>query len=145
MLQGKIEREGEFSAIPRPLWFKARRMFCSVCSARYGSVKVCDGGFMTVRQCIDHIFARRFLEKRKLEAHNELNLLSVCGRCHGKKLRIETYLFGGDAASFFSGLKFIGYPMEKVMEAARFYGLKEFEKFVSSSRSSGFDLQGKKQ
>src|SRR6266850_855589 len=136
----RIKRDGEYVAMPRALMLKSRRMFCEVCGTRYGQIRatpnVDDAVFLKVKQVVDHIFPVRFLLTLKLDPHVEVNMLSCCGTCHGRKLPHEDKIFRGDVLGFMGGLNRIGYPMERVVAAAKhfeLYGCARYEvpqKFV---------------
>jgi len=119
----RIVREGEYEPLPEYLAEQCRRTRCQCCTKRYGALVVGKTGvILQVKQCLDHIFPVRFLEHIGLDGQQEINILSLCNVCHGRKLKIETQLFAGDVFSFITGLNRIGYPMPAVMQAARHYG-----------------------
>jgi 5-methylcytosine-specific restriction endonuclease McrA len=137
MLGRNLKRDGDFTGMLGPVRHAALRLFCEVCGERYGGMVVnreLDGHlnqalFLDVKQIVDHIFPRRFLAKRKLDPHVQVNLLSLCSSCHGKKKIAETRIFAGDVHGFMKGLNKIGYPMERVVAAARHYGFPEIAQF----------------
>ncbi len=127
----RIVREGEYAPLPDHLGEQCRRPQCECCTKRYGQLVLgTSGTILKVRQCLDHIFPVRFLEHLGVDAQVEINILSVCATCHGRKLPIETLIFAGDAFGYIRGLNRIGYPMERVMEAAWHYGFSTAAKFV---------------
>lgn len=136
----RVKREGSYVAMPRALMMKSRRMHCEICMTRYGQMRatasVTDAVFLKVKQVIDHIFSVRFLLNLNLHPHVEVNMISVCGTCHGRKLKHEDKIFRGDIASFIAGLNAIGYPMERVVSAAQHFGfMKEIGKFVPKAQA----------
>src|SRR5690348_11426283 len=118
----RIERDGEYVAMPAWLAEQASRPRCEVCNRLYGSIDA--ERFIHVKQAIDHIFPVRFLLRLHLDPHVLLNTLSLCNSCHARKLLHETRIFSGDVLGFIEGLKVIGYPMKRVEEAAARYGFK---------------------
>ena len=130
----RTKRYGDYRNMPKQLLFRCSRIFCEVCNARYGQIVV-NKSFLTVKQCLDHIFPVRLLSFMKMDPHLEVNILSVCGTCHGKKLPFEDKLFRGDSASFIQGLNQIGYPMERVRAAAEFYGFVGATKFIPKEQA----------
>lgn len=135
MKKKRIKREGDYVPMPRALMLKSRRMHCECCRTRYGQMRatasVDSAVFLKVKQVIDHIFAVRFLLPLKLDPHVEVNMVSVCGSCHGRKLKHEDKIFRGDVASFIAGLSSIGYPMDRVLKAAEHYDfIEQIAKFV---------------
>lgn len=65
-------------------------------------------------------------EIKTYDAEDERNLLAVCSsgsNCHGKKRRAEIKLERGDVLGFLSELNRLKYPMDRVKEALRLYGL----------------------
>jgi hypothetical protein len=127
--KSRVERKGKFTAIPLPAWRAAQRMFCECCGKRYGK-HVAGETTTTVRQSIDHTFPRRFVQSLKMYEHAQANLLSCCATCHGRKLQAEKPIFGGDVYQYILNLKQIGWNMQRVLEAAEFYGFRECVKFA---------------
>lgn len=115
----RVERTGEYTQMPSWLIEQSTRAHCEVCGCKYGTL---DARFIKRKQCVDHLFPVRFLLALGLEPHLSINTLSVCGSCHAKKLVHETRIFAGDVLGFLEGLNAIGYPMERVNEAAEHYG-----------------------
>jgi hypothetical protein len=74
---------------------------------------------------LDHICPERFLRRFApgLDPHLPLNLITVCSSLHAKKRRAEDALFRSDLLTFRGELNRLEYPMERVDEALRFYGL----------------------
>jgi HNH endonuclease len=122
----RIEREGPWSNISRPLLARSKRLLCQLCGRKYGAM---TSDFAQLRQAIHHIIPRRWLEARGLPPHTEVNLMSLCDSCHGRCLMAETHLFAGDTHGFLIDMRRMGFPLERIFEVARFYGLREFENF----------------
>lgn len=135
----RVKREGSYVPMSRALMMKSRRMHCEVCHTRYGQIRatasVTDAVFLKVKQVIDHIFPVRFMLPLKHNPHVEVNLISVCGSCHGRKLRHEDKIFCGNIHDFIAGMNTIGYPLQRVVAAARHYGFLEVEKFVPKAQA----------
>ncbi|HEX4920669.1 MAG TPA: HNH endonuclease signature motif containing protein [Candidatus Bathyarchaeia archaeon] len=122
----RIDRTGDYIAMAPWLAEQSSREKCAVCNQQYGRV---SAEFILAKQVIDHIFPVRFLLSMHLDPHITMNTLSCCQSCHARKLQHETLIFAGDVLGFLRGLKRIGYPMERVITAARFYGFAEVDKF----------------
>ncbi len=101
-----------------------------MCGRKYHKPTWDCGDLYVPKEALDHLFPRRFLYDRGLEPHNILNIASVCNRCHGLKLVIETRLFAGDTHSFMRGLIAMDYCLDRVKEAAEFYGLDEVKRWL---------------
>jgi hypothetical protein len=125
-------RGGEYDSMPKALMYRSRRMNCEVCRAIYGRI-VDSKTFATADQCIDHIFPVRFLRRLKLDPHVEINMISICGICHARKLKHEDKIFTGDVLSFMNGLNRIGYPLDRVRAAAEHYGFVAVGKWVTNN------------
>lgn len=83
---------------------------------------VCQGPLP--RPQVDHIVPEQFLFQFGVpNVHEQVNLLAIHARCHGKKKTVEDLLFRGDKLGFLSGLRRLGWPMERVEAALRFYRL----------------------
>lgn len=111
-------------------WRKARadaeKNFCEI--PRCGTFlnnQLWDGG--TVRRThppIDHIVPELFLFQHNIpDPHNPANLICVCKGCHGRKKTVEDRIFRGDRLGFLSGLRELGWPMERVEAVLKFYSL----------------------
>lgn len=141
----RVKREGDYVAMPRALMMKSRRMHCEVCHTRYGQIRatasVTDAVFLKVKQVIDHIFPVRFILTLKLDPHTHKNTLSCCGSCHARKLRHEDKIFRADVHGFIAGLNLIGYPLDRVIQAARHFSLLEIEKFLPKTQAETEFLQ----
>lgn len=127
------KRDGKYDAMPKPLMYRCRRMSCEVCTAIYGRLPLDSVVFSVTKQCIDHIFPVRFLRKLGLDPHVEVNLISICGVCHARKLKHEDKIFVADVLAFMNGLNKIGYPMNRVRAAAEHYGFMEVERWVKNN------------
>lgn len=57
------------------------------------------------------------------DAEDPRNLLPVCSICHGRKRKAEILLEKGDVLGYTQEVNRIGYPMDRVKEALRLYGL----------------------
>ena len=82
------------------------------------------------KEALDHIFARRYLIQFGLNPHTRINLVSVCTSCHGGKRTAEDRLFYGDALNFVKFVVTHHWPLQKVIRAARYYGLKEIASLI---------------
>src|SRR5947208_14318512 len=109
MLKNQVKREGRWTEIPAYLRERARKKKCQVCGYPYGKIRHADNGFVLMREHLDHLIPRRFLEARGINPHQVNVLLSVCCSCHGKKHGLEDRIFQGDLASYLSGLRGLGY------------------------------------
>lgn len=131
------KREGNWSEIPEAAMCAARRFRCEICGQRYGDV-IMDfekcGRIVNFEQVIHHILSRRWIEKRGMNPHVPVNLISICKNDHAKILKIEDRLFAGDAYALVTGLRRLCFPMERFFEAARHYGLKELLVFENQRR-----------
>jgi hypothetical protein len=134
MRRAAPKREGRWTAIPDKVRKLARRTQCQVCGERYGEIFTRYGGpsgmFILTRQSLDHLIPRRWLEARNIDPHQERNILSVCGSCHGAKKTIEDRLFRGDAIGWLLGLRQIGYPIDQVVNFGISVGLNEFKRLA---------------
>jgi len=101
-----------------------------VCHLTYGDVHDTGKKLVYAAEALDHLIPRRFLEHRGIDPHQEKNLLSVCGSCHGQKKTIEDRLFRGDAIGWLLGLRQIGYPVDQVVNFGVSVGLAEFKRLV---------------
>jgi len=94
------------------------------CNARNAEKRcgVCNGPLP--RPQVDHIIPELFLfQHGLLNVHALENLIAIHARCHGRKKTVEDLLFRGDKLGFLSGLRCLGWPMERVEAALKFYGL----------------------
>jgi hypothetical protein len=131
MLRHPVKREGKFTPIPKHERAKADRRTCACCGSYYGQLKRFNVGraWVQVKQILDHIIPRRWLEKHGIYEHDARGLVSICQVCHGKKKTLEDRLYQGDVFSFLDGLKKMNYPMERVLAFTRLLGLKEFDEW----------------
>lgn len=73
---------------------------------------------------IDHIVPELFLFMLGIpNPHARVNLICICDADHGRKKTIEDRLFRGDKLGFLAGLRELGWPMERVDAALKFYSL----------------------
>ena len=121
----RVKRQGDWTEMPSDAAMKASQTNCCICRVRYGTIVRRDDRFTRAIQAIDHVFPRRFLQARDLYPHAGQNLLSICAVDHGRKLTIETLIFTGDTLGWLTGLNVIGYPLDAVYTAAKFYGFNE--------------------
>lgn len=128
----RIERFGEYLKMPSWLSENASRKSCEACHRKYGTIDM--ERFVQVKQICDHIFPVRFLLRLRLNPHLSINVVSICAGCHGRKLRYETLIFAGDVLGFMAGLRRIGYPMQRVREAAAHYGFTEAMHLTENSQ-----------
>lgn len=141
----RIEREGDWTDIPGPIYYRSKRLLCSLCGRKYGSIRTGIHGdvMMEVREAIHHLIPRRWLQQRHLDPHLEVNLISICQSDHARCLRVETLLFAGDVYGFLSELRPISEELyARVFAAAKHYHLEEFLKFDAprkqKTRGNGF-------
>jgi len=132
VLKNPVKREGEFLMMPVKARNQARRLNCQVCGSYYGTMRAYEDSdhrspFIKIRQHIDHLIPRRWLEARGINPHLQKNLLSVCGSCHGRKKKFEDRLFQGDAIGWLTGLKQVGYPITRIQEFALSVDRTDFE------------------
>jgi hypothetical protein len=73
------------------------------------------------KEAIDHIFPRRYLWRWKLYPHSAVNLLSVCGSCHGLKKTAENCLWRSDILGYVRQLVILNWPAQRIIAAARHY------------------------
>jgi HNH endonuclease len=78
---------------------------------------------------VDHIVPFRMCKE-----NNPLNLLTVCGSCHARKMGLENCLLRGDIMRFWSGLNAAGWPMQVVADALTLYGCKVPEMLLAPTR-----------
>lgn len=115
--------------IPQRNRSRASRKRCQICHREYGAVlirytrsRVLPA--VRLRESLDHIIPRRYLRTKSHKSpHTNINLISTCGPCHGKKAPAERALDRGDWLRFCEILNRIGYPMDSVFASARYYGL----------------------
>jgi HNH endonuclease len=124
------KREGKWTEIPTYMRKRVSKVKCQVCGDTYGTMRSGVPGFTMLRQNLDHLIPRRWLEARGINPHQTNNLLSVCGSCHGQKKTIEDRLFQGDAIGWLLGLRQIGYPVDQVVNFGISVGLEEFKRLV---------------
>jgi ribosomal protein S14 len=129
MLKTPVNRVGKWTEIPKHERSKAERRTCTICGSYYGQMKRYNIGraWVKVRQVLDHMIPRRWLEEHGIYAHSWEGLCSICQVCHGKKKGFEDRLFQGDVYSFLQGLRSMNYPVERVLALAKSLNLKEFE------------------
>jgi hypothetical protein len=113
--------------IPQTLRDQAQRSHCEACGRKYGDfIQTPRGKRVILRQCLDHLFARRFLLNFKLSPNVTVNLVSICtNSCHPQKLKAENSLFRGDSITYVQELRRLNWPKELIRKAAEFYGLRE--------------------
>lgn len=113
--------------IPRTLRDQARRDRCEACGRRYGVwTETTQYSRVVLRQAIDHVFPRRWLENFKLSPNVAVNLVSICSNsCHPRKIKAENALFSGDALTYVTELRRLNWPKEVVRKAAEYYRLME--------------------
>lgn len=111
-----------------------------MCGDEYGKLSISKSvkanGFVYLRENLDHLIPRRWLEARGINPHQQVNILSVCGPCHGRKKGFEDKLFNADVVGWLSGLRSIGYPVDRILNFAIGAGLEEFRKFLPDRRFS---------
>lgn len=123
MRLGRIVRPRDPNpSIPPALRRRCTRKRCEACHVVYGEITKQNGRYLLPRECLDHIFARRWLRQWKQDPHKSVNLVSVCGSCHGGKKVAEDHLFAGDVLTFIKFILQKHWPIQKVIRAARHYG-----------------------
>jgi hypothetical protein len=123
---GKIDRPPDPNPrIPAGVRRNASRKRCEACRALYGKIAKIRGHYRYATENLDHIFPRRFLIQFGLKPHLTVNLISVCGPCHGVKKRSENRLFMGDAIGYVIEVIKAGWPARRVYRAACYYAFKE--------------------
>src|SRR5574337_399542 len=118
-------------SIPSSNRKRARRKHCQVCGCPYHQQIVSSraGGIVhfrpaVVREVVDHLIPRSYLRgKTRKSPHVLLNLVSVCNLDHGRKLSAEKALHRGDWLGFCGILFKLGWPLDLVDTAAKYYGL----------------------
>lgn len=126
MLKTNAKRKGRWTEIPLGARIACSRDHCCVCGIAYGKIQNEGPKLFIPIQHLDHLIPRRWLEKRGIDPHETGNILSVCGRCHGKKKACEDRLFQGDLFGFLQGLKQAGFPIHKIVTFATKMRLTEF-------------------
>lgn len=125
----KIERKGAFTPIPAEIRKKFPKEACEVCGTQYVTKhhNAYNNTFTEkrIKEVFDHIFPRRWCHENGLDEHKIWNFVSLCEKCHGIKTPLEADLWRKDSFTYIESLKRIGYPMERVRNAAEQYGLKE--------------------
>jgi 5-methylcytosine-specific restriction endonuclease McrA len=93
------------------------------CIARQnGRCGACNGPLPKPQ--VDHIIPELLLFQHGItNPHEQVNLIAIHPRCHGRKKTIEDLLFRGDKIGFLAGLRRLNWPMERVEEAMRSYQL----------------------
>ncbi|SRR6266404_468081 len=125
-------REGKWTEMPPYIRKRAHRDKCQVCGWKYDTMRGYGRqNFVMVKECVDHLIPRRYLESRGINPHQANGLLSICGSCHGRKKTIEDRLFRGDAVGWIQGLRSIGFPVTEIVNFAISVGLEEFKRLVS--------------
>lgn len=108
-------------AIVVSLWFGLK---CPVCKEAPLWILKTEGGSWLCVAKVDHLVAERIIRKWHLgKPHALINLLPCCAGCHSKKTAIEKHLEASDLLRFRQEVNRIGFPMDKVDNALRFYGL----------------------
>lgn len=73
---------------------------------------------------IDHVVPERMVLKlTDQNPHEPVNLMSLDAQCHGIKTSADRHLCKGDRLSFLQVLRENQWPMERVEEALKFYGM----------------------
>ena len=130
MLRSKVTRKGKWTQLPKRNKSAAHRAICSCCHLHYGYLTMVSGrAVVRVRESIDHIFPRRWIEEEyaEVDPHQGDNLVSICQLCHGKKKIAEDRLYHGDAFEFLRILKGMKYPMARVFDMAHKLKIRELE------------------
>ncbi|MHB8413285.1 MAG: hypothetical protein ACYDDI_15255 [Candidatus Acidiferrales bacterium] len=81
-----------------------------------------DGTVVRRHPTIDHIIPELLLFHFGItNPHARENLICICDPDHGRKKTVEDRLFRGDKLGFLSGLRQLGWPMERVENALKLY------------------------
>lgn len=128
MLKNSVNRAGKFTPIPKHEREKAKRRTCQICGSYYGQMKCYVYGrkWVMVRQVLDHMIPRRWLEEHGIYEHDHRGLLSICNVCHGKKLPLEDRLYQGDVFAFMEGLKKMSYPIDRLLRFTSLIGIAQY-------------------
>jgi hypothetical protein len=72
---------------------------------------------------VDHIIPERIIRRfcSHADPHDPRNLVSVCVKCHGKKLRAERMLHAGNVLGFLQEVNRLGYDANAVNRAMHLY------------------------
>ena len=84
--------------------------------------KVCGAAQVKKRFPVDHIVPYRLCGE-----NNPTNLLTLCGKCHARKMGLENCFLRGDILRFWYGLDAAQWPMNTVRDAMLLYGYKHPE------------------
>jgi 5-methylcytosine-specific restriction endonuclease McrA len=113
-------RDGVFHVPPAQVWRDA----CAYIRERDGHMcTACQAEYSGRKHPIDHIIPRRMVHGWGSDPHMIANLVTLCRACHGRKLHAENKVIKGDIVGFVLGLAAMRYPMHRVEEAFRQYGL----------------------
>lgn len=115
-----LKRDGIFHEAPPSVWSE----LCAFIRERDGHrCTACHAEKRTRSHPVDHIVPRRMVHGWGGDPHMIANLVTLCQSCHGRKLHAESKIIKGDFVGFILGLAAMHYPMHRVEEAFRQYGL----------------------
>lgn len=77
-----------------------------------------------LNRIVDHIVPERLAAATGKDPHARINLICIHANTHGRKRAAEDQLLkAGDVLTYLQELNRLGWPMERVHAALRFYGL----------------------
>lgn len=83
-----------------------------------------EGGSWLCVAKVDHLVAERIIRKWHLgKPHALINLLPCCAGCHSRKTAVEKHLEASDLLRFRQEVNRLGWPMDKIDNALRHFGL----------------------
>jgi hypothetical protein len=109
---------------PQAVRIAAHSDTCMVCGVVYGKIIVGKRIWLP-KEAIDHLWPRHYVWRSKLDPHVAVNLMSVCDKDHGLKRKAEYCLWQGDLLGYMKQLLLIGWPMDRIVAAAKHFGFRE--------------------
>ena len=108
-------------------WNKARQpgltTMCEITGQAFASVRQ-GKRLIYLNRIVDHIVPERLAVETAKNPHARLNLICIHANEHGKKRAAEDQLLkAGNMLRYLQELNRLGWPMDRVHAALRFYGL----------------------
>ena len=126
-LKRKKEEKYQLSKPKKRGWDRKRQlgltMMCELTGYVFAAVKS-RKSIVYVNRIVDHIVPERLAVETGKDPHARINLICIHANEHGRKRAAEDQLLkAGDVLTYLQELNRLGWPMERVHAALRFYGL----------------------
>ena len=127
-IKRKKETKYKLSTPKKKGWEKARELglttMCEITGQPFASVRQ-DKRIVYLNRVVDHIVPERLAVETGKDPHARINQICIHANEHGRKRAAEDQLLkAGNMLKYLQELNRLGWPMDRIHAALRFYGIK---------------------